>query len=522
MVSKHARRSDFAFAMTMFVCGAAGCSNEVTPHGDAADVVIDATDIAPSRDSSTDSFADAPLTDAGDIPRVSTCSELHLDAVSAMPGHDGIAYPGSTLALTGAGFTAVTRVVIGGVEMPFTRASDTALTSTVPSMLAVGDRGVIVQTERCSSAQTITVSRLVAAIRANASEALLFDANTLTPLGALDLGASDITQAQFTLDGAGLITRDATGAVRRTLVGATATTATISPVSSNRFVFAQGNVQPTRGLLVIPGRLPPGALLFDSLAGSIAPYAVPSSDPRSLALSLDGFRGLVLDHDGALYRGELVFAPSATWTRVGDANAFAGATSVILSQAQSTLAVHLGAVFTDAATPTLVPLNVFSGVTGAPITMPAGATRPRFVSGDVVVVDTVTPSVVAYDITDLQGEQWVIPLEGEASGPEVATRTAISLYHVGAIVLSAASGGVASGHTVHFIDFQIEPPVERGHVEIPDARGMVGMQGTGDPFIVWTAGSLVRVLGQFPDAAHEIAVSLPSGGGDVRLTVVQP
>lgn len=121
--------------------------------------------------------ADAPAeagADAVDATRVRTCSELRLRAVSASPGREGAAYPGSLLTLRGTDLDVVDRVSVGGVEMPFERAGD-ALTTRVPPMLAVGPQAVVAANERCSASLTLTVSRLLARIPRAAGPVALLD-----------------------------------------------------------------------------------------------------------------------------------------------------------------------------------------------------------------------------------------------------------------------------------------------------------------------------------------------------------
>lgn len=511
------------FVGMLIALGATGCARSVRHVPDAApdrvDVALDGT-VDGAIDGPGDGFDAIEEGDAVDVPRVNTCSELHLGQVVARPGRTGLAYPGSVLTLGGTGFDAVLRVVIGGVEMPFDRASDASLSTSVPPMLAAGERTIIVETERCSSGATVMISRLIAVVRASDLHAQLFDATDLAPRGDVTLGSDAVVQAQFTLDGSSLVTRDVHGRVDRTQI-ASGTVQNLSLGTTDDFVLAQGTTLPTRAMLLLPGRLPPGLLQLDSVTPGVVQYPAPATDPSSLALSLDGFRALVLDADGALFRGDLPFAAVASWAPLPGWRAVSGARTVLIAQAPHAPSEHLAALFARTPSPWILPFDAITGTVGARGLLPDGVSRPRFVSGDVVVMDSTSPDVEAVDITDLTAVRWTVPLNAEPALGVLATRTATSLYTVGAIVLRERSTGVPTASALHVVDFHVEPPVETGLAAIDDLRGVVGLQGTGHPFITWTARSLVRVLGDTPDPGHWLRSDLRTGN-EIELVAVQP
>jgi len=139
----------------------------------------------------------------------------------------------------------------------------------------------------------------------------------------------------------------------------------------------------------------------------------------------------------------------------------------------------------------------------------------------VVVADTATPEILAFDITDLEPMMWTVILTGESAAPGIRTQSAFTLLKVAAYVLRPSADGVFRANALHVVDFEIEPPVESGTAAIPDLRGVVGMQGNGNPFVAWTSHTLVRVPGDTPDPAHLLSADL-GAGGDIALVVAQP
>lgn len=474
------------------VCVAA-CSERVTPSLDATldDRPTATADAAPSE------IADGPV----DATRVRTCSELRVRAIASEPGGADLGYPGSRLTLTGDDLDVVDRLAVGGVEMPFERAGG-ALVTRVPPMLAPGAQAVTVSNDRCSASRTITVSRLLAAVPRRGGRVALLDWQRLDEAGAVETGLASIAQAAFTVDGRALVLRDRDGRVAVSWLVSMRTTA-LSMRARAPFGLAFGTVVPTQALLAVPTGMPGGLLRIDTETASVTPYEGPANDPIGVATTLDGFRALVLDQGGVGYALDRPFARTPAWSRFGEFTTVRRPAEIAVEQGD-VVTIHgpLAAVFDATDPPAVLPMDSLTGTLGERLEVPGALGGMYFLSGDVVAMDASTPEVITADITALTGVVSREALEGESATGVVRTQTAATLYRVGAVALRATASGVPEGDALHVFDFHREPAVEERRVRIEGLRGVAGMHGVGDPFVVWTAREVMRVRGM--DGAIEV------------------
>lgn len=488
----------------------AGSTRPAMDAVEAMDGVV--PDELPGRADTPD---DAPL--AADVTSVRTCSELVLREVTATPGRPGVAYPGSRIVLRGDDLASIDRVTVGGVEMPFERVGD-AISTAVPPMLEVGRRSVIVSSLRCSASADLTVSRLVARIPREGGRVALLDWAMLDDAGALDTGLAAIEQAAFTMDGASLIVRDRDGRMAVAWVS----DGRVDPLpwrARGPFTLAQGTVVPTQGLLVVPSGTPAGMLRIDTETRRVTPYEGPSSDPVGVATTLDGFRALVLDRAAVNYALNRPFARTPAWSRLGEVAGLRRPAQIILEQGGAvTVQGPLAAIYDATEPPALIPMDSTDGCLGARVEIPGAAGGAYFLSGDVVAMDSTTNEVITFDIVAFEGLVFRQVLAGEAPAGITRTQTAITLYKLGAVTLRPSRSGVPEGAALHVVDYHREPAVEERQVAIPGLRGVAGLYGPGNPFVVWTAREVIRVRGD--DGVVDARRALAPSDGDLGLVVV--
>lgn len=485
-----------------------GCADRV---GATADATVTPADAA--VDGRTGEVGDA----GPDAVRVRTCSELRLLEVVSTPGRANVAYPGARLELRGNDLVSIDRVSVGGVEMPFTREGDVVRTR-VPAMLAVGAQSVVVANERCSASHPLTLSRLMARVPYAGGRVALHDWVGLDDAGSLDTGLATIAQAAFTMDGTGLLLRDRDGRVAVAWV-ADARVVALPWRAMGPFVLAQGTVVPTQSLLAVPTGAASGMLRVDTEAQAVTAYEGPASDPIGVATTLDGFRALVLDRGGVGYALDRPFARTPAWERFGAFTNVRAPAEIAMEQGDA-VTIHgpLAAVYDASDPPAILPMDSLTGRLGERLEVPGAVGNLFFLSGDVVALDARTPEVITVDITPLTGTIDRHALEGEARDGVVRTHTAVTLYKLGAVVLRATTGGAPEGAMLHVIDYHREPAVEERQVRVAGLRGVVGVQGAGDPFVVWTAREMIRVRGD--DGVIERRRTIPVGDGDVGFVVV--
>lgn len=485
----------------------AGCAQRApSPPRDAGDTDVAVT----SRDAADDGDDDAPT-------RVMTCSELRVREVTASPGQGALAYPGSTLRVRGDALDTIDRVSVGGVDRPFTRLGD-VITTDVPPMLATGMQTVLVGNQRCMTSATITVSRLLADVPLRGGRVTLRDLTTLAAAGTLDTGLAEIAQATFTLDGTALVLRDADGRVEMVRVTDGRVVAA-APHATGAFALAQGNVVPTQGLLVVPSETPAGVLRLDSEAMTLTSYPGPAESPVGVATSLDGFRALVLDRRAVGYGLDRPFARTPEWTRIAEVPGVHEVAEVAMAQGGA-VGEHgpLSAVYDPSDPPGITPMEALTGALGPRVEVPGAAGNVYFISGDVVAMDSTTNEVISVDITGLDGEATHMALEGESPVGVVRTRTALTLYRMGAVVLRSRASGVPQGDMLHVLDFHREPTVEERQVRVAGLRGVAGVPGANEPFIVWTAREILRVQGTDGEIVQRLV--LDAGEGDLGAVVI--
>ncbi len=496
------------------------CTVAVAVGGCASRVPASTPDATVRDASPADTLTNTLAADAAgdsDVPsRVRTCSELSVTGVDLAPGHGGVTYPGARVVIHGTDLGTITSVSVGGVDRVFTRAGE-ALVTDVPPLLAVGPQPVVVASPRCSAAVTITVSRVLARVPVTGGHVTLLDAEDLSPAGSLETGLGAVVQAVFPLDGSALVARGADGAVVFAPVNGSSVVR-LAARAEGPFVLAQGTTVPTAGLLVIPAPTPAGLYRLDTLAGTAGPFPGPATDPLGVATSLDGDRALVLDRDGVLYALDAPFGAAPAWSRYGPVTAARAPASVLVAQgAASTV---LGAVYDAATPPAVIPLDADTGAVGPPAAVPGALGHAYFLSDDIVAMDSAAPEVLVVDITGLVGTVLRYPLAGEVPAGVVRTTTAAALYQVGALALRATPGGVPQADVLHVLDFRREPPVGETAVPVPGARGLVGVQGRGDPLYIWTGRSVIRVSADAP--ADRTEAMVPVGEPDVGLLAIQP
>lgn len=517
LIDSLAMRTDARFAhalwRALFLLAIAvhGCASSSSPDGGDAGVPDDHT--------AADGAADEAPSDGFDVQHVRTCSELVVRRIDATPGQAGRGYPGSQLVIQGDGFEIVDRVVVGSIEQPFTRLGGT-IVSSIPPMLAVGPQTVIVEGDRCMAAGVVLVSRLVAVVRRNQGVVDLLDASDVTLVGTLNTGLASITQATFTLDGANLIARGADGRIVRAIVGGGAATS-LSPHSTAPFELAQGTVIPTQALLVVPGGEPAGVRKLDTIDGTAVPLAdALSLDPISVSVSLDGFRSLVLERDGSLLYVDRAFARVPLWQRLDAWTPVASARTVAISQGSASATNHRAAVFQTTSPPAVTSLNALAGAPDGRVEVPGALGNMFFITGDFVVLDSDTPDVITVDI-ELDATLIHIPLRGEIAGPVTRTQLSPTLYYLGALVTRPHASGTAQSDVLHVLDFHYEPAHELESINVPGARGVVGMQGRGNPFLLWTARAVVRALGEAPDPVNFQRFESPADRSEIAFVAVQ-
>lgn len=499
-----------AFLTVSILVGLAACERTVSVQDASGDLGRDDRSAPPDA-----VLIDADPYDLPETPRVRTCSEIRITAARLAPGGLDRGYPGSLVTLTGDDLAVVEHVSVGGVEQPFERVGDTIVTR-VPPMTEVGPQAVSVQAERCMTSRQIVVSRLIARAGVTGGRVALLDALDLTPVGALDVGLGRVVQMGFSLDGAVLLARGDDGTMTVTTVGTTRTT-TLATRARGPFVLAQGTVVPSLGLLVVPSATPAGVLRLDTSLGTALPYEGPASHPLGVATSLDGFRALVLDESAVGYALDRPFAATPAWVRFGALTGITRPAAILMAQGGAV--GPLGAVYDATDPPALVPMNVETGALGERVVLPHALGNGYFVSGDIVAFDASDERLLTADITSLGGVVAALDLVGESAGGVVRTTSAVTLYTLGALVLRERPGSVPSADVLHIVDMHLKPEEEVAQVPVAGARGVVGVQGRGNPFYVWTARSVVRIPS---DAPSERRVSMAADGEpDVGLVAIQ-
>jgi hypothetical protein len=248
-------------------------------------------------------------------------------------------------------------------------------------------------------------------------------------------------------------------------------------------------------------------------------YEGPANDPVGVSTTLDGFRALVLDRSSIAYALDLPFAAVPRWVRFGELAGVTRPSAILMAQGGPSGLGPFACVYDDTVPPAILPLSAESGQLGDRLEVPGAAGNLYFLLGDVVVADTTTNEILAADITTLTGEILHVPLPGESPSGIVRTHSAVTLYVMGALVLRARDGGEPEADVLHLLDWHVEPPPEIAQVRIAGARGLVGVPGAGDPFLVWTARSVVYLQASHPTELHR--ADLPAGEPEIALLALQ-
>ena len=485
---------------------ALGCARSVTVATDAAGHDATAVD-----ERVADAAVDAPAIDIADVPPVETCSGVTLRGVSASPPGGAVAYPGSRLVVQGTGLLGVLHVTVGGIEQPFDPPREDSVVTRVPPMLPAGTQVVTVTTARCTASTTVSVSRLAAWIPRTGGHVTFFDFEGLVSAAAMDTGLARIVRAAFTNDGTTLILQDADGRVLAQPAWDTISTS-LATGATAPFAIAGGTVVPTSVLVATGAADAARSLLRVDTSDSVG--VSPLGGDRSaigVAAPLDGSRALVLDTTGAVTAVDLPFSSNVQHSPL--LSSFIATHPTEIAEAQAGAGTAHGpfaAVYEATSTPSVIAFDAMSGAVVGRASMPSAAGGLTFLSGDVVALSAHTPELLTIDIGIAGAAPWRDPLLGEPLGPPMHTQFSATLYRVGVVALRDAT---AEGDTVHVFDFHREPAVEERQVAIPGVRGVVGVQGDGDPFLAWTAADIIRLRGIDGSIARRVTVDASYGEG---------
>ncbi len=460
---------------------ASACARTVQTQG-SADASPPLVDAGPVHDAATDASIDAPP----DVPPVNTCSAFRLRSADLGTPAPAV-YPGALLLLHGDGLGSATRVSVGGVDAPLERPDATSLAVRVPPMLAVGPQSVTVASDRCMASLTVSVSRLVAWAASSGGPIFLHDLVTLDRVGSVNAGPVPMDRLVFTTDGEALVAHDVYGQL--SAARAWGGDDVIFGDTSTPFFVAGGTVVPTSVLVASGGALPLVRLDTDPVLSS---HPIPGiAGARAVACPLDGSRALVLEASGAVTAVDLPFSVNVRTSPLVSASATTRAVELAMGQGAATTATGpLAALFEATSPPDIVAIDSASGTILGRAAVPFAAGGLTFLSGDVVAVSATTPELLTGDLGAAGVTVLRYPLAGELPDPTLRTVFAASGYRVGVVALR---GGL--GVRLHVFDFHREPAVEERSVELPGIRGVAGVQGAGDPFVVWTATEILRVNG---------------------------